>query len=438
MRSFTYPSLITHPVTVLFATLLVWLSSASAQVAATPSVLQQQLDAGAYLARAGNCGACHTAPGGLPFAGGLAMATPFGTVYSTNITPDATHGIGNYSFEQFNRAMRQGIANDGDHLYPAMPYTAFARISAGDMQSLYAYFMHGVIPAPSANRANELRWPFSMRSLLAGWNLLFLRKGEYVADPERSATWNRGAYLVQGVGHCSACHTPRGIAGQEKGSRPADGTRYMAGAVVDNWLASNLTADFATGLHDWSGEEIADYLKTGRSARSAAAGPMAQVVSMSTQYLRDDDLAAIADYLKSLPGTSVKGASSRVASVDAAATKALRAGTQLTPGARLYLDNCNACHRSDGAGMTRTFPALARSSVVNTADPTSLIHLVLTGSAMPSTRTAPSALAMPDFAWRLSNQQVAEVLSFVRGSWGNQAPAVAASDVEQLRKALSH
>jgi mono/diheme cytochrome c family protein len=165
---------------------------------------------------------------------------------------------------------------------------------------------------------------------------------------------------------------------------------------------------------------------------------MAQVVGMSTQYLRDDDLAAIADYLKSLPSASGKVASSSAASADAVTTDALRTGRQLTPGAQLYLDNCNACHRSDGAGVTRTFPALARSSVVNTADPTSLIHLVLAGSAMPSTRTAPSALAMPDFAWRLNDQQVADVLSFVRGSWGNQAPAVAASDVEHLRKATAH
>jgi len=438
MKSFTCPALMTHSVTVLFATLLVSLSSASAQVAAAPSVLQQQLDAGAYLARAGDCVACHTAPGGLPFTGGLPMTTPFGVIYSTNITPDTTHGIGNYSFEQFDRAMRQGIAGNGDHLYPAMPYTAFSRISAADMQSLYAYFMHGVKPAPTANRANELRWPFSMRSLLAGWNLLFLKKGEYVAAPERSAPWNRGAYLVQGLGHCGACHTPRGIAGQEKAASPADGKQYLAGTVIDNWFASNLTADSAAGLHGWSGEEIADYLKTGRSARSAAAGPMAQVVGMSTQYLRDDDLAAIAEYLKALPGASGKVTSIRAASADAAAPSALRAGTQLTPGARLYVDNCNACHRSDGAGVSHTFPALVRSSVVNTADPTSLIHLVLAGSAMPSTRTAPSALAMPDFAWRLNDQQVADVLSFVRGSWGNQAPAVATSDVERLRKATAH
>ena len=412
-------------------------SSAFGQTATPVSdpTVQRQLEQGAYLAQAGDCAACHSAPKGQPFAGGLAMATPFGVVYSTNITPDPEHGIGQYSFEEFDRAVREGVAREGHHLYPAMPYTAFAKVSLSDMRALYAYFRQGIKPAPTANRQSDLRWPLSMRSLMAAWNLLYLKKGEYASDTSRSASWNRGAYLVQGLGHCGACHTPRGIAGQEKSFSESDGKHYLVGASTDNWFASNLTADLGTGLSAWTEKEIVEYLKTGRTARSAAFGAMAQVVGESTQHLRDEDLTAIAEYLKSLPPAS--GATiAPTTEAAGAATSSLRAGAMVGRGAQLYLDNCNACHHSDGAGSPRTFPALAKSEVVNAKDATSLIHIVLTGSAMPSTQLAPSALAMPDFGWRLSDQDAADVLSFVRSSWGNQAPPVTANDVERLRKLL--
>lgn len=399
-------------------------------------VAQQQLEQGAYLARAGDCDACHTAPDGQPFAGGLAMTTSLGMIYSTNITPDTEHGIGQYSFEAFDRVMREGIARDGHHLYPAMPYTAFTKISASDMRALYVYFKQSVQPSPTANRETKLPWPLSMRPLMAMWNLLYLKKGDYASDANHSAGWNRGAYLVQGLGHCGACHTPHGIAGQEKAVSEADGRHYLAGAVIENWFASNLTADFSTGLRGWSRQEIVEFLKTGRTAHSAAFGAMAEVVGKSTQHLRDEDLAAIAEYLKSLPAASGNAAAPTAAATDTT-PRALRAGDVTTRGAQLYLDNCNACHRSDGAGAPRTFPALAKSEVVNAEDPTSLIHIVLTGSAMPSTKTAPSAFRMPDFSWRLSDEEVADVLTFVRSSWGNQAPQVAAGDVGRLRKATA-
>jgi mono/diheme cytochrome c family protein len=395
---------------------------------------QQQMEQGAYLARAGDCAACHSAPDGQPFSGGLPLATPFGIIYSTNITPDPVHGIGQYSFEEFDRAMREGMARDGHHLYPAMPYSAFAKVSASDMHALFAYFIKGVKPAPTENRENNLRWPFSMRSLIAVWNLLYLDGGEYVAKPGQSAQWNRGAYLVQGLGHCGACHTPRGIAGQEEAYDESNGKRYLVGAVTDNWFAADLTADFGTGLSGWTKDEVTDYLKTGRTARSAAFGAMAQVVGASTQHLRDQDLTAIAEYLKSLPPASGVTVLASPAAADTT-TGALRAGTVGSRGAQLYLDNCNTCHHSDGTGALRIFPSLAGSEMVNAPDVTSLIHIVLTGSAMPSTKIAPSALAMPDFAWRMSDQDVADVLSFVRSSWGNQAPSVAANDVGRLRKA---
>lgn len=404
----------------------------------------RQVEQGAYLARVGDCAACHTAPKGLAFAGSLPISTPFGIIYSTNITPDKEHGIGKFSFEDFDRAMRVGITEDGEHLYPAMPYPSFAKLSSSDMHALYAYFMHGVKPAPTKNRESELRWPLSIRPLMAVWNWLYLKKGEYVPDARRSASWNRGAYLVQGLGHCGACHTPRGIAGQEKALSETDGRHYLTGAVADNWFASNLTDDLGTGLRAWSKEEIVEYLKTGRTGRSAASGAMGHVVGASTQHLHDEDLMAIAEYLKSLPASSRNGSVSGnksenvpapASTVAEATTRALRSGKTDTRGAQLYLDNCNACHHSDGAGVQRTFPSLVKNEVVNTRDPTSLIHIVLTGSALPSTQVAPSALAMPDFGWRLSDQDVADVLSFVRSSWGNQAPPVNAKEVARLRKA---
>ena len=431
---------------------------AGTPVAGTPvadTVDPRQVEQGAYLARVGDCAACHTAPKGLPLAGGLPMATPFGTIYSTNITPDKAHGIGKFSFDDFDRAMRTGITEDGEHLYPAMPYPSFAKLSSSDMHALYAYFMRGVKPAPTENRESELRWPLSIRSLMAVWNRLYLKKGEYVADARRSASWNRGAYLVQGLGHCGACHTLRGIAGQEKALSETDGKHYLTGAVADNWFASNLTDDPGIGLHAWSKQDIVDYLKTGRTARSAASGAMAHVVGASTQHLHDDDLMAIAEYLKSLPASHNVTATGNAASNNATSgnltasdniyapasavanttTRALRSGKIDSRGAQLYLDNCNACHHSDGTGVQRTFPSLVKNEVVDTKDPTSLIHIVLTGSALPSTQVAPSALAMPDFAWRLNDRDVADVLSFVRSSWGNQAPPVNASEVARLRKA---
>jgi len=393
---------------------------------------QQQMEQGAYLARAGDCAACHSAPDGQPFSGGLPLATPFGVIHSTNITPDLVHGIGQYTFEDFDRAMREGVARDGHRLYPAMPYTAFAKVSASDMHALFAYFSKGVKPAPTENRDNDLRWPFGMRSLLTVWDLFFLDRGEYVAKPGQSVQWNRGAYLVQGLGHCGACHTPRGIAGQEEAYDESKGKSYLVGALTDTWFAADLTADFGTGLRGWTKDELVDYLKTGRTARSAAFGAMAQVVGASTQHLRDEDRTAIAEYLKSLPPASGVTVPPTAVAADTT-TAALRAGSVGARGAQLYLDNCNACHHADGAGALRTFPPLAGSEMINTADATSLIHIVLTGSAMPSTKTAPSALAMPDFAWRLSDQDVADVLSFVRSSWGNRAASVAANDVGRLR-----
>ena len=408
-----------------------------AAVAADPSVQH-----GEYLARAGDCISCHTRPGGLPFAGGLAMQTPFGTIISTNITPDAARGIGGYTQADFTRALRQGRAQDGHYLYPAMPYNHFAKLSDSDLQDLYVYFMQGVKPAVQDNATTQLAWPFRMRWLMSLWNLLYLKDARFEPVPAQTAEWNRGAYLVQGLGHCSACHTPRSFTGGEKASSEADGDAFLAGSTIDGWYAQplrQLEGAAPPGLGTWSRPELVDYLKTGRNARTAAFGGMVEVVGNSTQYLSREDLGAIAVYLKSLGGGAQEGVARAVDSSDPTSL-ALRAGDAAflaaQPGALVYLNNCAACHRSDGQGARSTFPSLAGSSSVAATDPTSLIRVVLQGSAMPHTVEAPSELGMPALGWRLGDDKVAEVLSFVRRSWGNHAEPVTAKMVAKVRAAL--
>jgi alcohol dehydrogenase (quinone), cytochrome c subunit len=399
---------------------------------------QELVQSGAYLARAGDCVACHTVREGKPFAGGLAISTPIGIIYSTNITPDLETGIGSYNLADFVNVMRLGVAKDGHHLYPAMPYTSFARLSHEDLSALYAYFIQGIEPVHNLNRMTHLHWPLSVRSLITVWNWLYLKKGENAAAPDKSTLWNRGAYLVQGLGHCGGCHTPRGVAGQEKADSEHNGKQYLTGATLDNWHASPLTGDFKTGLHAWSKDEIVEFLKSGRTTRVAAIGTMSGVVAKSTQYLSDQDLMAIAEYLKSLPPFTNEGQANADAAMQARDTSVmLREGDTGMRGSRVYLDNCNACHRSDGSGAQRTFPNVAKNEAVNANDPISLIHLVLEGSSMPSTQTAPTAFTMPDFGWRLSDEEVADVLCFVRSSWGNHVAEVSSDEVGRVRKILA-
>jgi mono/diheme cytochrome c family protein len=364
-----------------------------------------------------------------------------GVIYSTNITPDLETGIGHYSLDNFVKVMREGVTDDGDHLYPAMPYTSYAKVSREDLSALYAYFMQGVEPVRQPNHPTKLRWPLSIHSLMMVWNGLYLKKGEYASDANKSVSWNRGAYLVQGLGHCGGCHTPRGVLGQEKAESEKDGRQYLAGAKLDNWYALPLMGDRKTGLNAWSKDEITEYLKTGRTERIAAVGMMAGVVAKSTQYLNDQDLMAIAEYLKTLPPSNDEDKdnadSSMQASKDSAATRALRAGDTRMRGSRVYLDNCNACHRSDGSGAKRTFPNLVKNEAVSAKDPISLIHIVLAGGAIPSTQTAPSAFAMPDFGWRLNDAEIADVLSFIRGNWDNHAAVVSPNEISRVRKALA-
>lgn len=411
----------------LIATLLLGTGLAAQADEATDALVKK----GEYLARAGDCVACHTAKGGKPFAGGLPMETPIGTVYSTNITPDAT-GIGQYSFEDFDLAVRKGVAKDGSTLYPAMPYPSYARVKDEDMRALYAYFMQGVQPVAQPNKATDIPWPLSMRWPLAIWRGMFAPEVKaWQAAAGADPVVSRGAYLVEGLGHCGACHTPRALTMQEQALSPADGKQFLAGsAPLEGWIAKNLRGDHKDGLGSWSEEQLVQFLKTGRSDRSAVFGGMSDVVEHSMQHLSDADLTAIARYLKTLPASDPHD---QPHVYDKQVAQALWNGDDSKPGAAVYIDNCAACHRTDGQGYTRVFPALAGNPVVQTADATSLIHVVLDGGTVPATHTAPSNLTMPAFGWRLSDQEVAEVVNFIRSSWGNQGSAVSASDVKAIR-----
>ncbi|MBN3787534.1 c-type cytochrome [Burkholderia sp. Ac-20353] len=412
-----------------FATLATWLQPAAANAQDA-----DQIARGAYLARVGDCVACHTSRRDQPFAGGLPMETPFGTIYSTNITPDIKHGIGSYSYDDFAAAMRKGVAKDGHLLYPAMPYPSFSKVSDTDTRALYAYFMHGVRPIGQPNTETRLHFPFNLRVLLTGWNLLFRPDGAYREDPAQSAAWNRGAYLVQGLAHCGACHTPHGLMGQEKTFDERGTGLYLSGYTLAGWHAPDLRPGRGNGAGGLTRDTIVQLLRTGRSHGSATFGGMSEVVENSTQYFSDADLGTVADYLGSLPGRTPQTPAAPPVKADTAA--ALRSGVAPTRGALLYLNNCNACHRSDGSGAMKAFPALAGNAVVSSDDPSSVIHVILTGSRMPSTRTDPAPLAMPAFGWRLSDMQVAELATFVRDSWGNRAGKVSASDVAKVRRQI--
>lgn len=408
------------------------------EIAKGPAADKGLVEKGRYLAYAGDCTACHTRPGGQPFAGGLPIASPLGTIYSSNITPDSDHGMGRYTLDQFDRAVRHGIAADGSSLYPAMPYPSYARMTDEDVRALYAYFLHGdIAPSGEANRGTDIVWPLSMRWPLAIWRKLFAPAPDDVSfNPKTYAESRlaRGAYLVQGLGHCGSCHTPRGFALQEK-ALDQQGRDYLAGGqVIDGWFAVNLRGNTADGLGRWSEQDIVDTLKTARNAHSAVVGqPMADVAVHSTQHLNDSDLHAIAAYLKSLPPAAHDASSY---TPDASTGKALQAGINDSRGAEIYVDNCAACHRTDANGYAHVFPAIAGNPSVLADDPTTLVRLILGGSHLPSTEAAPSPLGMPAFADRLSDDEVAQLATYVRSHFGNHASAVDASQARKVRATL--
>ncbi|CAB3805947.1 Alcohol dehydrogenase (quinone), cytochrome c subunit [Pararobbsia alpina] len=402
-----------------------------------PSADQSLIARGAYLAKAGDCAGCHTAVnGGAPYAGGLGMASPFGTIISSNITPDPRYGIGRYSYEDFARALREGVAPGAKHLYPAMPYPSFSKLADDDVHALYGYFMHAVKPVARPNEPPQVPFPFNQRWTLTFWKWLFMPKGgPYRAHPEHDAQWNRGAYLVQSLGHCGACHTPRGVAFQERGYDEAS-PHYLAGGVNDHWFAANLTGDPGSGLGRVPADDLVSFLKTGHGGGLVAYGSMVEQIEDSSQYLNDDDLRAIASYLKSLPSQQPSGNYNPERPVARSAANGNRVHERQSAGATVYQSFCARCHGDRGMGNLPLYPKLAGNPSVISDDATSLIRLLVEGGNTPATLTGPPRMNMPAFAGLLSDAEMAQALTYIRSAWGNDARQVTANDVGTFRSGL--
>jgi mono/diheme cytochrome c family protein len=399
-----------------------------------PALAQRQPDIahGRMVATLGDCAGCHTSSPDDAYAGGVPFTTPVGTIYSSNITPDPATGIGKYDFADFVRLMRFGVTPGGQRVYPAMPYTAYAKVSGEDLQDLFAYLKQ-LAPVARPTRTAQISWPLNMRWPLALWNIAFHQPTPFAPDSRHNAQWNRGAYLVQGLAHCGTCHTPRNFAFAE---RDTDGTTpvYLSGASFAGTAPINLRGNDGDGLGRWSAEHIAALLKSGRNPHSAASGPMAEVITLSTQYWDPGDLAAVADYLKSL--SPAPGDHAAFAPDDSTLRAYLDGSLATSPGARIFMDSCSACHRLSGGGGSTAFPSLAGNPTVQSRDPSSLIEVILAGSHLPSTAAAPSPMAMPGFAWRYDDVDVAALASFIRTAWGNHAPPVAPGQVTDVRSRL--
>jgi mono/diheme cytochrome c family protein len=382
------------------------------------------INTGEYLARASDCVACHTAPGGgAEFAGGRAMATPFGNLYVPNITPDEETGIGRWNSDEFYRMMHTGISRDGTLLYPAMPFASYTKMTRADCDAIFAYLM-SVPPVRQPNRPHELRFPFNNRDLLIGWRTLYFKEGEYEPDPQQNAEWNRGAYLVEGPGHCSMCHTAINALGGSSESKAFEG-----GMIPNqNWYAPSLTSNREAGLGDWSIQEIADLLQVGVSARGTVYGPMAEVVYNSLQYLTDEDAKAMAVYLKALP--------QRQAEAPPTAQARLVDPGVMELGRRVYEKQCAVCHGDEGKGRPPAYPPLAGNPSITMSSPVNPIRMVLNGGYPPGTRKNPRPHGMPPFSHILADNDVAAVITYIRVAWGNNGTPVAAAQANELRKLL--
>jgi mono/diheme cytochrome c family protein len=375
-----------------------------------------QVERGRYLVALGDCVACHTQQGGARFAGGRKVQTPFGTILSANITPDADTGIGHWTPEQFYRALHEGVDDEGHHLYPAFPYNYYSGVVREDSDAMLAY-LRTVPPVQHGFERNQLPFPFNMRFLLVFWNWLFLDKGPYQPDTAKSAQWNRGAYLVQTLGHCQACHTPKNALGG-----PKKNSAFRGGSFGD-WFAPDITANRRTGIGGWDDDSLREFLRQGSNVHSAASGEMGEVVAFSTSQMSEADLQAVITYLRDLPASPEP----QVRAVESAVMK---------QGEAIWRDNCSACHRGDGSGVPRLFPPLRQNANVQQSDPTSVLHFILAGTRKVPTDRAPTPFSMPAYDWKLDDQQVAAVATYVRNSWGNHAAPVGSDMVAKLRTHL--
>ena len=400
------------------------------QLPLTPELIKR----GAYLAKLGDCAACHSIRGSPAFAGGLRMNIPIGAIYSTNITPDRRYGIGDYTLADFDRALRFGVAG-GHTLYPAMPFASYANTKPEDIEALYAFFQRGVVAAPTPNEKADIPFPLSMRWPLTFWRWLFAPSPTpFVTEQAADPIVARGEYFVEGLGHCGECHTPRAFTLQVKAQNARQGALFLSGAVVENWYAPSLRNNGPDTIGAWSAEEIERFLTAGANDRGIAFGSMSDVIVHSSQYMTPEDASATAAFLKTLAPAG--GVAAKPFAYDESTDRALRRGDAEKRGAMLYLDNCAACHRPDGKGYDSVFPALAGNPVAEAANPISLASIVLGGSATPITSLTPAQFTMPAFDWRLTDQDIADVVNFVRTSWGNSASAIDVNSVSRLRRGL--
>ena len=369
---------------------------------------------GKALVEAGDCASCHTVDPQKPFAGGKRIDTPFGAIYSPNLTPDKNTGIGYWSDQDFLRALRSGVAPDGSNYYPAFPYPNFTKLTRDDIFAIRAYL---TTLTPFANKAPPaLRFPLNFRVVMRGWNYLFFRPGIFEPDQDKSTEWNRGGYLVEGAAHCGACHTPKNLFGADKRGQK------FGGGLVGGWFAPRLDGTERSGLKSWSADDIVEYLQSGRNGRSHADGLMAEVIVNSTSKMSDSDVRAIATYLKDLPPGAPETA---VATPPAA---------QMADGEKLYKGACIACHEADGSGAPRIYPPLPGNANLQSADPASTLRIILDGAETVTTPRAPNTGSMPPYAAKWSDQEVADVATYIRNAWGNAAPAVTAAQVKAARK----
>lgn len=380
--------------------------------------LSAAVERGRYVAVLGDCAACHTNPATHEaFAGGYTLQTPFGELLASNITSDRQTGIGEWSEAEFVRAVREGKGRHGENLYPAMPYNAYVNVSDADMHDLWLY-MRTVAPVENAVESNRLPFPFRIRALMAGWNLLFFSRSTVHDVPGKSAEWNRGHYLVDGLGHCASCHTAKNALG-------GDVSAYLTGGPMAGWFAPDITGDTATGVGSWSTEELGEYLKHGSNRFTIASGPMAEAVENSTQHMTDADVSAIAVYLKSLPGSTAPIAEP-VAPSD----------PRMTQGKQLYTVNCEACHNGNGSGEPGMIPAVVGNPAMLQRDPATVLRSILVGNKGVATSTRPTAAGMPAFDWKLDDEQVAAIATYIRNRDGNRATPVSPTDVANARRTL--